>query len=133
MRFPLDTLHNPIVVSVDPDAKYSPSHENTAVAIGPEWSIRVFIRSPLDTLHNPIVPSQDPDIRYSPFLENATLDALSICPVMVFRSWISLISSKYNLSIESKKVSYLLSLSQFSLSPPSIESSPFLTIILSIY
>ena len=29
MRSPLDTLHTPIVLSLDPDAKYFPSGENT--------------------------------------------------------------------------------------------------------
>ena len=57
MRSPLDTLHNPIVVSADPDAKYSSFPENTTLVTGSECPVRVFIRSPLDTLHNPIVPS----------------------------------------------------------------------------
>ena len=57
MHSPLDTLHNPIVPSRDPDAKNFPSPENTTLHIGPECQVRVFIRSPLDTLHNPIVLS----------------------------------------------------------------------------
>ena len=89
-RSPLDTLHNPIVQSIDPDAKYSPSPENATLAILLECPVRVFIRSPLDTLHNPIVQSLDPDAMYSPLLENATLYTTSECPVIVFRSWISL-------------------------------------------
>ena len=31
MRSPLDTLHSPIVLFLDPDAKYSPSGENTTL------------------------------------------------------------------------------------------------------
>ena len=31
MRSQLDTLHNPIVISQDPDAKYTPSGENTTL------------------------------------------------------------------------------------------------------
>ena len=55
MRSPLDTFHNPIVLSKDPDAKYSPSLENTMQLTSLEWSMRVLMSSPLDTLHNPIV------------------------------------------------------------------------------
>ena len=73
MRSPLDTLHNPIVLSSDPDAKYSPFGENTTLETQPEWPVRVLIRSPLDTLHTPIVLSLDPDAKYSPFGENTTL------------------------------------------------------------
>ena len=57
MRSPLDTLHNPIVVSADPDAKYSSSPENITLNTGSECPVRVFIRSPLDTFHNTIVLS----------------------------------------------------------------------------
>ena len=73
IRYPLDTLHTPIVLSVDPDAKYSPSAENTTLQTQEECSLRVFIRSPLDTLHTPIVLSSDPDPKYSPSAENTTL------------------------------------------------------------
>ena len=31
MRSPFDTLHNPIVLSQDPEAKYFPSPENTTL------------------------------------------------------------------------------------------------------
>ena len=31
MRSPLDTFHKPIVLSIEPDAKYSPSTENTTL------------------------------------------------------------------------------------------------------
>ena len=34
MGSPLDTLHNPIVPSLDPDAKYSLSPENTMLFTG---------------------------------------------------------------------------------------------------
>ena len=73
IRYPLDTLHTPIVLSLDPDAKYSPFGENTTVLIKSEWPMRVLIRYPLDTLHTPIVLSLDPDAKYSPFGENTTL------------------------------------------------------------
>ena len=57
MRSPLDTLHTLIVLSLDPDAKYSPSGENTTLNIVEEWPLRVLIRSPLDILHTLIVLS----------------------------------------------------------------------------
>ena len=72
IRSPLDTLHTPIVLSADPDAKYSPFGENTTLVTQSECPVRVLIRSPLDTLHTPIVLS-DPDAKYSPFGENTTL------------------------------------------------------------
>ena len=55
MRSPLDTLHTPIVLSQDPDTKYSPFGENTTLNTQPLWPVRVLMRSPLDTLHTPIV------------------------------------------------------------------------------
>ena len=57
IRSPFDTLHTPIVLSQDPDAKYSPFGENTMLQTNDECPVRVLIRSPLDTLHTPIVPS----------------------------------------------------------------------------
>ena len=72
---PLDTLHTPIVLSADPDAKYSPFGENTTLKTPSECPVRVLIRSPLDTLHTPIV-FPDPDAKYSPFGENTTLKTL---------------------------------------------------------
>ena len=73
IRSPLDTLHTPIVLSADPDAKYSLFGENTTLETHLEWPVRVLISSPLDTLHTPIVLSEDPDAKYSPFGENTTL------------------------------------------------------------
>ena len=73
MRSPLDTLHTPIVLSLDPDAKYSPLGENTTLQTSEECPVKVLIRSPLETLHTPIVLSSDPDAKYSPFGENTTL------------------------------------------------------------
>ena len=90
MRSPLYILHKPIVESIDPDAKYSPSPENAILPIKPECPVRVFIRSPLDTFHNTIVSSKDPEAMYSPFLENDTLIIFLKCPIIVFKSWISL-------------------------------------------
>ena len=129
MRFPLHTSHNLIVSSSDPDAKYSPSSENTTVTTEPEWPVRVLISSPFYAFHNPIVQSLDPEAKYSPFLENDTLYISSECTVIFFISWTSL---EYNILAASKNFYCPLSFSSFSLSPPSIESSPFLTIILSI-
>ena len=73
IRSPLDTLHTPIVLSPDPDAKYSPFGENTTLKTQLECPVRVLIRSPLDTFHTPIVLSIDPDAKYSPSGENTTL------------------------------------------------------------
>ena len=75
--------HTPIVLSLDPDAKYSPSSENTTLKTVEEWPVRVLMRSPLDTLHTPIVLSRDPDAKYSPSGENTTLQTLSLWPVRV--------------------------------------------------
>ena len=71
IRFPLYTLQTPIVLSWDPDAKYSPFGEKTTLNTQSEWRERILILSPLDTLHTPIV--SDPDAKYSPFGEYATL------------------------------------------------------------
>ena len=73
MRYPLDTFHIPIVVSLDPDAKYFPLGENDTLNIIEEWPSRVLINSPLYTFHTPIVLSHDPDAKYFPLGENATL------------------------------------------------------------
>ena len=39
IRSPLDILHTPIVLSKDPDAKYSPFGENTTLLTTDEWSV----------------------------------------------------------------------------------------------
>ena len=80
MRSPLDTLHTTIVLSSDPDAKYSPLGENTTLQTESECPFRILIRSQLDTLHTTIVLSLDPDAKYSPFGENTTLFTLEECP-----------------------------------------------------
>ena len=72
MRSPLNTLHTSIVLSSDPDAKYSPLGENTTLKTHSECPMRVLMSSPLDTLHTPIILSLDPDAKYSPFGENTT-------------------------------------------------------------
>ena len=72
MSSPLDTLHTPIVLSEDPDAKYSPFGKNATLKTQSECPVRVLMHSPLDTLHTPIVPSSNPDAKYSPFGENTT-------------------------------------------------------------
>ena len=76
IRFPVDTLHTYIILSADPDAKYSPFGENTMLKTLSECPVRVMIRSPLDALHTPIVLSADPDAKYSPFGEDTTLKTL---------------------------------------------------------
>ena len=53
IRYPLDTLHTPIVLSHDPDAKYSPSAENTTLQTEEECPMRVFIRYPLNSFFSP--------------------------------------------------------------------------------
>ena len=100
IRSPLDTLHTPIVLSLDPEAKYSPFGENTTLQIEDEWPVRVFIRSPLDTLHTPIVLSEDPEAKYSPFGENTTLQIEDLWPLNLNREHIDILSilNIYNLS-----------------------------------
>ena len=39
IRYPLDTLHTPIVLSSDPDAKYSPFGENNTLLTEFLWPI----------------------------------------------------------------------------------------------
>ena len=73
IRFSLYTLHIPIVLSIDPDSKYSPLGENTTLLIQSECPMRVLIRSPFDTLQTPMVLSEDPDAKYSPSGENTML------------------------------------------------------------
>ena len=73
MRSPLDSLHKPIVLSEDPEAKYSPFGENTTLSIKDKWPLRLLMHSQLVTLHKFIVLSEDPDAKYSPFGENTTL------------------------------------------------------------
>ena len=39
IRYPLDTLQTPIVLSQDADAKYSPFGENTTLKTDDEWPV----------------------------------------------------------------------------------------------
>ena len=39
IRSPFDTLHTPIVQSLDPDAKYSPFGENTTFECDNQWRV----------------------------------------------------------------------------------------------
>ena len=55
MNSPLDTLHNPIIQSQDPDTIYYPSFEIVTLVTILEWPWKILMHSPLDTLHNPIV------------------------------------------------------------------------------
>ena len=73
-RSPLDTLHTTIVSSQDPEAKYSPSGENTTHHTQSECPVKVLISYPLYTLHKPIVLSIHPVAKYSPLGENTTLN-----------------------------------------------------------
>ena len=73
MRSPLDTLHTPIVLSLDPDAKYSPFGENTTLKTRLMWPARVLMCSPLDIFHTAIEESKEPETKYSPFSENTTV------------------------------------------------------------
>ena len=81
MRIPFNTLHKPIVLSKDPDARYSPSGENTTLFTEEECPMSLIIFSPLDILHKPIVLSQDPEAKYNPFGENSKLFTESKWPV----------------------------------------------------
>ena len=73
MDYPLDTLHTPIVISYDPEAKYSPLGENTTLETLLKWPLRVLMSFPLDTFHIAIVLSEYPDAKYCPFGEKTTL------------------------------------------------------------
>ena len=73
MRFQLDTLHTPIVWSLDPDVKYSPFGENATLFTWKGFPVRDFMRFPLGTLHTIIFLSEDPEAKYSPVGENITL------------------------------------------------------------
>ena len=73
---PLDTLHIPIIVDKDPDAKYSPSGENTTLLNKLLELSKILIYSQLDILHNLIVVFPNPEAKYSPFGENTTLKTL---------------------------------------------------------
>ena len=68
-----------IVSSLDPDAKYFPSGENTIMKVLVP-ALRILIISPFDTFHKTIQPSSDPDAKYFPFGENVTLFIISMCP-----------------------------------------------------
>ena len=63
IRSPLNTLHTPIVLSKDPDTKYSPFSENARLRTQSEWPVSVLMSSPLDILHIPIVLSPDPEAK----------------------------------------------------------------------
>ena len=68
---PFDTLHTLIVLSLDPDTKYSPFGENTTVETVFEWPMSVLIRSSPDTLRTSI-SKKYLDAKYSLFGENTT-------------------------------------------------------------
>ena len=91
MHFPLDTFHNLIVLSQDPDAKYFPSREKTTLVTELEWPVRIFMGFPLGTSHNSIVQSVDPDAKYFSSLENTTLVTPPEWPLRVLRTCRSLI------------------------------------------
>ena len=116
MRSPLDTLHIPIVLSSDPEAKYSPSGENTTLHTEEEWPVRVLMCSPLDTLYIPTVPSEDPEAKYSPFGEKATLKTYAKVPIYIEVSTLGCLS-KYTLSGALPKLSSPLKNSLSFLSP----------------
>ena len=81
IRFPFDTLHKPIVLSRDVDAKYVPSGEKATLQTGSEWPLRVFMHSPI--LHILIVESKDPDAKFSPFGEKTTFEIGAVWPLKV--------------------------------------------------
>ena len=63
IRSPLDTLHTLIVLSQDPDPKYSPFKENITLVTKEEWPLKFLIPSPLDIFHSLIVLSLDSDTK----------------------------------------------------------------------
>ena len=63
IRFPLHRLHILIVLSEDPDAKNSPSGENTMLVTQSECPVKVLMCSPLDNFHITIEQSSDPDAK----------------------------------------------------------------------
>ena len=73
MCSPLNTLHTPIVLSQDPDAKYSPLGEKTTLSTDQKCPVRVFSSSLLITLHILIVRSIDPDAKFYPLGEKSKL------------------------------------------------------------
>ena len=73
MSSPLDILHTLIVLSSDPDAKYSPFGEYPTQKTKLEWPVSVFMRSPLDILHTTIVFLPNPDVKNYPLGENTML------------------------------------------------------------
>ena len=73
MRFPLNTLHKPILQSSDPEAKYSPFGENNTIVTQEKCFLKVLISSPLYTYHK-LIFLRDPDAKYSPFGEKTTLE-----------------------------------------------------------
>ena len=73
MRSPLDTLQKQMVLSSDPDARYSPFGEKATLQTDDRKPLRVFKSCLLDTLQRPIVLSLDPEARYSPSDEKTRL------------------------------------------------------------
>ena len=92
IRSPLLTLHTPIVLSQDPDAKYSPFGENAKLQTDSYWPIRYVISSQFYTLHTPIVLSWDPDAKNSPFGDKTTLKIALSWPLSLNREHIDLFS-----------------------------------------
>ena len=77
MRSLVNTFHNPIVLSPDPDTKYTPFGENTKLITKLLWPEKVLISLPVYILHIPIVLSINPEAKYNPFGENAIqIDAI---------------------------------------------------------
>ena len=73
MRSPLYILHMPIVLFMNPDAKYSPFGENTMLDNPVFLLLKILIHSPVDSFHRRIIPSLDLDAKYSPLGENTAL------------------------------------------------------------
>ena len=55
MSSPVDTFQRQIVLSQDPDAKYSPFGENATLQTTKKCPMRVFSSSPVDAFHIQIV------------------------------------------------------------------------------
>ena len=81
MRYPLDILHTIMVLSQDPEIKYSSFGEKTTVFTYKECPVKVLMSSPVDTFHRVMVLSQDAETKYSPLDEKTMLLTCPVCLV----------------------------------------------------
>ena len=127
-HYKVDIIHNLIVLSKDPEAKIYPSFEKDILVTPSKCPERIFIHSPFATLHKRIVLSSEHEAKYCSSLVKATPETSPNWPFKEVSSWMStiLLFFMYSLYTASKNVSFPLYLSLYSLSPVSIELSPYL-------